>query len=211
MNFLRLHSPSPKSVLLCLTLLSCLAAPPLFAKTTVDFNPNVNFSKYKTFAFIGGVENLIMVQLDPQLMYDRIHQTVGRELTKKGLREVQPNQNPDLMVRYWVNPSSQVNVVTMGNWAPFSPFIGSYWAQDYNEVSASSGKEDSLVIDLIDPRSRDLTWRLYLTRKITSPDKEWKKEDEELTRAFDSFPPSEKERDEKKKERAAHPPKPDQP
>jgi hypothetical protein len=29
---------------------------PLPAKTVIDFNPNVYFSKYKAFAFIGGVE-----------------------------------------------------------------------------------------------------------------------------------------------------------
>jgi Domain of unknown function (DUF4136) len=211
MNFSRPFCSSCGICLLCLFLLISPSALPLFAKTAIDFNPDLNFSRYKTFAFIGGVENLTMLQLDPQLMYDRIHQTVTRELTRKGLREVQPGQNPDLVVRYWVNPSSQVNVATMGNWAPFRPYIGSYWAETYDNVSATSGKDDSLIIDLIDLKTKDLAWRLYLIRKITTPDKEWKKADDELTRAFGSFPPSDKEKDEKKKDRAAHPAKPDQP
>lgn len=198
---------------LCLVLLAALASfvvvSPLPAKTVVDFNPNLDFSKYKTFAFVGGVENLLMFQVNPGLVTDRIHRTVTRELTKKGLREVQPGQNPDLIVRFWANPSSQVNVSTMGNWGPFGPYIGSYWAWTYDEVSASSVKEGSLLIDLVDPRTKSLSWRVYLIHKITLPDKEWKKADEELTRGFESFPPSEKEIDAKKKERAAHPPKPE--
>ena len=211
MNFLRPFSLRCRLCLFSLLLLCSLSALPLIAKTAVDFDPNLNFSKYKTFTFIGGVENLTMLQLDPQLMYDRIHQTVSRELTKKGLREVQPGQNPDLVVRYWVNPSSQVNVATMGNWAPFHPYIGSYWAETYNYVTASSGKDNSLIVDLIDLKTKNLAWRLYLIRKITAPEKEWKKADDELTRAFDGFPPSDKEKDEKKKDRAAHPAKPDLP
>ena len=32
------------------------------AKSSVDLNPNLDFTKYKTFAFIGGVEHLAMRQ-----------------------------------------------------------------------------------------------------------------------------------------------------
>jgi len=196
------------SVLLpALILAAFFAAVPLLAKTVVDFNPDVDFSKYKTFAYIGGVENLLMFQANPGLVSDRIHEAVTRELTKKGLREVPPNQHPDLVIRFWANPSSQVNIATMGVWVPYAPFIGSYWEHTYDEVSTSSAKEGSLVIDLIDTTSKDLAWRLYLIHKVTTPDKEWKKADEEITKAFESFPPSPKERDAKKKDRTAHPPK----
>jgi hypothetical protein len=130
---------------------------------------------------------------------------VNRELTKKGLREVQPGQNPDLVIRFWGNPSTQVNVATMGNWGPYSPYISSSWAWTFNDVSASSAKAGSLIIDLINPRSKELAWRMYLIHRITTPDKEWKKADDEIAKGFESYPPSGKELEEKKKERAAHP------
>jgi hypothetical protein len=79
---------------------------PLASKVTVDFDPNVAFSKYETFAYIG-VENLVMMQLNPDLISNRFHRLVVRELTKKGFREVQPGQNPDLVVRYWSNSTQQ--------------------------------------------------------------------------------------------------------
>jgi hypothetical protein len=186
-----------------------LAVSPLLAKTVVDFDPKVNFSKYKTFAFVGGVENLLMFEVNPDLVTERVHRTVARELTQKGLREVQVGQNPDLLVRFWANPSSQVNVATMGEWGAYRPYIDSYWARTYNEVSASSRREGSLLIDLVDPGSRELVWRLYLIHKITTPDKEWKKADEELSKGFESYPPSDKEKEEKQKEREAHPPQAD--
>jgi Domain of unknown function (DUF4136) len=200
----RLNFPHLNALVL-VVLLTAFFARPLPAKTVVDFDPNLDFSKFKTFAFIGGVENLMMFQANPGLVSDRIHQAVTRELTKKGLREVQPAQNPDLVIRFWANPSSQVNVATMGVWGPYSPDIGSHWAPTYNDVTASSAKEGSLIVDLIDPRSKNLAWRLYLIHKITTPDKEWKKADEEITKAFDNYPPSGAQISAKKKDRAAHP------
>lgn len=188
-----------------------VAGIPLTAKVATDFDPNLDFSRYKTFAYIGAVENLVEMQLNSDLMNNRIHHMVVRELTKKGLREVQPDQKPDLVVRYWANSSQQVNLATLGNWGPYGAFIGSYWAWIYDSVSASSAREGCLVLDLIDARSKSLAWRIYLIRKITNPDKEWNKIDEEFTKAFESYPPSDKDKEAKKKERDEHKPKGNQP
>jgi hypothetical protein len=139
------------------TLLVLLIAFPTLARTSVDFDPNLDCSKYKTSAFIGGVENLVRLQLNPDLLNDRVHRAVTRELTRKGLREVKPNENPNLVVRYWADSSQQINVSTMGNWGPYGPYIGSYWGWMFIHVSATSTREGSSVIDLIDPISKDLT------------------------------------------------------
>ncbi len=171
------------------------------AKATVDFDPQVDFSKFKTFTFIGGVENLVMLQIDPDLMYTRIHRVVVRELEKKGLHEVAPNQNPDLVVRYWVSPESQVNVAAMGNWAPYAPYIAGNWAAAYNSATLANTKFRTLILDLIDPKSKSLVWRVYLGRKVSEPEKEWKRADDELAEGFKSFPPSDKEKADKSHER----------
>jgi len=191
------------SVLFAVVLLF-LAVSPLCAKTEVDFDPHLNYGEFKTFAFIGGVKNLVMVPVDPDAMDDRVHHMVAAQLTKKGLREVPPTQNPDLVIRYWANPPQQVNVTNMGEWEPYSPYITAGWSPVYNEVSASSAKEGALIIDLISPKSKSLAWRLYLIRKIANNDKEWKKMDEELARAFESYPPSDADKQAKEKDRAAH-------
>lgn len=196
----------PKFTALRAFLAFLLVAFPLLAKIDVDFDPGADVSKYKTFAFIGGVRNLTMLQMDPELLDNNLHRDVLRELTKKGLHEVQGNQNPDLVVRYWVNTTEQVNVAVMGDWSPYRPYLDSYWAPMYNAVSASGAKENTLVLDLIDAHTKKLTWRLYLTRKLTNADKDWKKADEEIMKAFESYPPSEKERESRRKERAEHPP-----
>jgi hypothetical protein len=182
---------------------------PTMAKVEVDFNPNLDFSQFKTYAYIGGVEHLVMMQLNPELINDRVHRAVQRELNKKGLREVQPTENPDLVVRYWASSQVQLNVAATGNWGPYGPYLGTYWGFMYDTVSASSTREGMLVLDLIDARNKDLAWRLYLVRKIVKVDKDWKKADQDFTEGFESYPPSAKQIDEKKKDRAIEKPKPE--
>jgi hypothetical protein len=67
------------------------------------------------------------------------------------------------------------------------------------------------MIDLIDVKRKDLAWRLFLQQKITNVDKVWQKVDQEIVKGFESFPPTEKEKQEKRKERAEHPPKAQKP
>src|SRR5208283_3048711 len=107
-----------------LTLIAVLGALflalPLRAKVVVDFDPDLDFSRYKTYAFIGGVENLVAIQLNPDLIEDRMHHSVVRELDKRGLHEVKPEENPGLVVRYWANSPAQLDVAVAGDWGPYS-------------------------------------------------------------------------------------------
>ncbi|HKM65608.1 MAG TPA: DUF4136 domain-containing protein [Candidatus Acidoferrum sp.] len=200
-NFSWRDAHAPLRYLFATLVLLLALALPSAAKITIDFDPNLDFSKFKTFAYIGGVENLVMMQLNPDLINTRVHRMVVRELEKKGLREVAPEQNPDLVVRYWANSETQVDVAVMGNWGVYGPYIGSYWGYLYNTVIATNQRQGTLILDLIDPKAKALAWRVYLVRKLSDPDRDWKKAEEEFTEGFKSYPPSDKEKEEKRRER----------
>jgi hypothetical protein len=185
-----------------------ILAPGAMAKTVIDFDPNLNFSRFKTFAYLGGVEHLAMMQLNPDQIRDELHAAVARELGKRGLREVRQDQNPDIVVRYWVNTQMGADYAPTGIWNGFALYIGDYWAYNFDLMNAQSIDEGSLLIDLIDVKAKDLAWRLYLEQKILNRNDVWKTVNQEITKAFESFPPTDKEKEEKRKERAEHPPKP---
>ena len=105
------------------------------AKMATDFNPNLDFSNYKTFAYIGGVESLVRMQLNPELLNNRIHRAVVRELTGKGLREVPPEENPDLVVRYWVEAESNAQVTGTADWGVYGSYYGGYWTVMYTTIA----------------------------------------------------------------------------
>ena len=185
-----------------------LWAMPAAAKVQVDFNPELNFEQYKTFAYLGGTNQLVMMQLNPDLISDRVHRAVTREMTAKGLKEVNPNQNPDLVVRYWATSSKDADVSSYVTMGIYQPFIGSYWGFWYDTISVTTKRQGTLLVDLIDPKKKDLVWRIYVIERIINTDKAWKSADEDFTKGFESFPPSAKEIEDKKKERLEHPPKP---
>jgi hypothetical protein len=168
----------------------------------VDFNPNLDFSKYKTFAYIGGVESLVRMQLNPELLNNRMHRAVVRELTAKGLREVQPEQDPDLVVRYWVEAESNAQVTGTAHWGVWGSYYYGYWTVMYTTMSTPVTHKGLLGIELIDARARDLAWRLFVSEKIIhhDPDKIWKTADSNIKKAFKSYPPAAKAIEEKKAE-----------
>ena len=180
-----------------------LCALPAGAKVAADFNPNLDFSRFKTFAYIGGVEQLLRMQVNPDLLKNRIHRSVVRELTSKGLREVQPEENPDLVVRYWVETESDVQVTGSINWGLYGNFYGDYWAVMYVTMDTPSTHKGTMGIELIDPKARDLAWRLFISEKLihADPDKIWKTADNDIKKGFKNYPPSPKDIEEKKQER----------
>ena len=172
------------------------------AKMAIDFNPNLDFSKYKTFAYIGGVESLVRMQLNPELLNNRMHRAVVRELTAKGLREVQPEESPDLVVRYWVEAESNAQVTGTAHWGVWGSYYYGYWTVMYTTMSTPVTHKGLLGIELIDTKARDLAWRLFVSEKIihNDPDKIWKTADKGIIKAFKSFPPTPKSIEEKKAE-----------
>lgn len=162
------------------------------AKMAIDFNPDLDFSKYKTFAYIGGVESLVRMQLNPELLNNRIHRAVVRELTAKGLHEVQPEETPDLVVRYWVEAESNAQVTATAHWGVWGSYYYGYWTVMYTTMSTPVTHKGLLGIELIDAKARDLAWRLFVSEKIihNDPDKIWKTADSNIKKAFKSYPPT---------------------
>jgi uncharacterized protein YheU (UPF0270 family) len=204
MNWSTVVSEDPRRKLLLLLsgVLSLLMAFPASAKIATDFDPNLDFSKLKTFAFIGGVEQLVRMQVNPDQLNNQIHRAVTRELTSKGFHEVTPEQDPDLVIRYFVESQKGVNVATNTNWGVYGPYYGYHWGFIYYSMETSATQVGTLGIDLIDPHSRDLAWRMLVNVKIlhTDPEKIWKTADSNIKNAFKRYPPSAKAIEEKKQQ-----------
>src|SRR5258705_11345226 len=153
MKWIRLvYRNKRRKILLLLTGL-LLSTHPVAAKLAVDFNPNLDFSKFKTFAFIGGVEQLVRMQLNPDQLNNQIHRAVTRELTSKGLHEVAPEQDPDLVVRYFVESQKSVNVGTNINWGVYGPYYGYHWGFIYDSMETYTSHMGSALTLLIPTRA----------------------------------------------------------
>lgn len=124
-------------------------------QVSVDFDTNVDFGKFKTFAWKDSNEDLS--DSDP-LMHERIVRGIEQRLREAGLSEVAAD--PDLYVTYYSAEKEETRVFTTGlgysyyggyrNFGTFAPPASS------QTVTFTLG---TLVIDLWDAKTSKLIWR----------------------------------------------------
>lgn len=165
---------------------------PTPAKVATDFDPTLNFSRYKTFAYLGGTEMLLRMQLNPDQLNNHIHRSVARELMGKGLREVQPDSHPDLVVRYWIETQSIAGVGYSASWGIYGTYWTGHWSVQYISMHTNTPNEGTIGIEMIDANTKSLAWGMHATQKIIhiDPDKIWKSVDSSIKKGFKAYQPS---------------------
>ena len=166
-------------VLLLMVLSSCSSV-----SVNSDFDKNVDFGQYKTYAFHKkGIDKAEISDLDKK----RILRAIENEMTKKGMTK---SETPDLLVSIFTKEREQVAV------AQYNAGWGYGWGWGWNpylwggQTYVTTTAEGTLFIDLIDARKKELIWQGqgvgYLTQN--------QKRKEERINAFvskilEQFPP----------------------
>jgi hypothetical protein len=186
----------------------CLWIPAMAGDSEVntDFDPAVDFTKFKTYSFIGGHE-LVKTGLlkDPQVR-ERIKNFISGVMELHGLTEVPRDQKYDMAVRYWVARQDQreeqaVYYQDPMVWGGYPPYWSGAWSWCYTEYIVHNYVEGTLVVDLLNPVNKELLWRTYLRQKIEDRPKAYDQAKKNLNKSFDMFPPDEKEKEKMQKER----------
>lgn len=138
-------------------------------RVVTDYDKNVNFTSYKSFAFYKpGIDKAKISDLDKR----RILRAIDAELGAKGM---QKTEIADLLVSIFTKENERVDVYNNNfgygwGWNPW--WYGGYWG---NTVSTST--EGTLYIDFIDAKTNELVWQgIGSARLITSGDVEKKEE-----------------------------------
>lgn len=117
-----------------------------------DYDKNVDFSIYKTYAFYKtGIDNVEISDLDKK----RILRSIDEEMTSKGFTK---SETPDMLIN--INTKAEKNVdVNQFNYGwgfgwgwGWSPFWG-------GNTMVSTSIEGILIIDLIDAKKKELIWQ----------------------------------------------------
>jgi hypothetical protein len=128
----------------------------------VESDSTANFSGLRTFAWvsppIGPVSNPI---LDSQILEDRVRRAVVADLTARGFTQVAANQSPDFTITY--HTVSKQKLESSG--ASFAIGFGSFYPYGFSNVlvpvdtNVQSRDQGTLMLDIIDGRSKRLVWR----------------------------------------------------
>ncbi|RTY86551.1 MULTISPECIES: DUF4136 domain-containing protein [unclassified Flavobacterium] len=174
-----------KAIKLLLAFLLLVFASCASVKVYSDYDNNVDFTPYKTYAFHKkGIDRVEISELDKK----RILNAIDRELSKKGMTK---SENPDLLINILTKERERIDVNQFNagwgygwgwGWNPY------FWGGRSSFVSSST--EGTLYIDLIDAKKKELVWQGegvgYLTE--TRSEKE-KQINEFVAKILEQFPP----------------------
>lgn len=156
-------------LVLATTLFACSSTP----ATTSNTDPTVDFSTYKTFAFLADLATDKEAYQSLETTY--LKESVGRELEKLGLRQV--SSDPDLAINFSVETQEKVqsrSVPSSGYGIGYDPFYDSYydsWGTNHT-TRIDQYTEGKLNIDAIDVKSRKLVWQGSTKGRLTNKDRE---------------------------------------
>ena len=136
-------------------LIACLGLPSIVQaqKTSFDFEPSTNFSKFKTFRLVKGRPELEPVVLEP-FLDKRIVASIESRLSARGL--TRSSENPDVYVLYHIVLGVQKGATGFGSRS--DPFAGRGGFETF-DARLHDIPVGALVIDVADAATRELVWR----------------------------------------------------
>ncbi|CAM4161437.1 DUF4136 domain-containing protein [Gillisia hiemivivida] len=153
-------------------------------KVASDYDQNVNFSQYKSFAFFKpGIDKADISDLDKK----RILRAIEEEMMSKGFTK---SEEPDLLVSIFTKTKENINIYQNNRfgygygwgWYPW------YWGAGQNTVSTTS--EGTLYIDLIDSEGKELVWQGMGTAALAKEvNKKQERISEIVEKIFEKYPP----------------------
>lgn len=139
--------------------------------TFVDYDKQVDFSKYETFSWISEHPMATaprMAQAVNPLMEGRIQDAISRELRTRGYRFEPVGSDVDFVVSFSVSARKEMSVESYptayrGRWRWGGAYIG-------DSVSVRSTMEGMLSIDIFDGNTKSPAWHGRATKDLTPAD-----------------------------------------
>lgn len=159
-------------------------------RVATDYDRNVNFSQFKTFAYLKtGLDGMEISDLDKK----RIMQAIDFELSSKGFIK---GENPDLLINLFTDTQENVYVNQYyGGWGygfyrpwGLNPWI---WGGGYQTVSTQT--QGVLYIDILKADNKELIWQGKVSGELRlNPEKKEERIKEMIAKVLANFPPESK-------------------
>ncbi|MCI0570616.1 MAG: DUF4136 domain-containing protein [Myxococcaceae bacterium] len=195
---------------IALTLSACASA----IQVTRDFDPDADFTAYRTFAIRGGevIERTNSGAPTRTQLEERLETALRNTLQARGLEE--NDASPDVYVTYVAGAQDRTQVESwgvhaqagmgwrggwgMGGWGRGGMGMGGWWGPSYQRFWSRTYTQGSLMVDMVDAHTQQLVWRAYSSAEVT-PEKLAGPSgaafiQEVLDKAFEAFPPAHRRR-----------------
>jgi hypothetical protein len=157
-----------------------------------DYDPDVDFSKYKTYGWVGnnGVVEGSELASYP-LAAKRVYESVNKILQERGYQMTDDVETADFAVVLHAGTKEKMQVTNYGG------SYGYYWYDPWwgpygGHTDVSYYTEGTLVIDFVDVENREMAWRgmgTGIMKQYSSPEDAQKNLDKVVDRILEGFPP----------------------
>ncbi len=176
-------------VLLCLCFLLAACSP---VQVSYDFDPAVDFSRVRTYAWMDNTMAGDQLRQDP-LLRKRIIATINRYMKSRGYAMTTPDK-ADILITIYGTSREKMRLTSrpVAGGSYYGPGYSPHWGRGYDRVDVHYYTEGTLGIDIIDPRRRQLIWRglgTGIIRKSGNRQKMQKEIDTYVTEILQHFPP----------------------
>ena len=139
----------------------------VFSQITTDYDKSVDFTKFKTFTFIGWAEN--SDQQITGLDKDRIIAAFEHEFKSRNL--VKDSINPDMAISLYVVVKDKTSVTSYSNYyggMGYGRSFGYGYGGGYGSTSTSQRdyREGTIIIDFYDEKEKKLIWEGILKKEV---------------------------------------------
>jgi uncharacterized protein DUF4136 len=117
-----------------------------------DYDPDIDFSRYRAFTWMPVPENTetAKANLTGPFLEKRIKKSVVEALAGKGYART--DDGPDFLVAYYLRYKRKTDVNVHGHGHGYG-----YWGPRTLDVNRY--KEGTLILDFVDPETQELIWR----------------------------------------------------
>jgi hypothetical protein len=169
-------------------------------EVSYDYDPKAKFSGLNTYDWLDEPQKSTG---DPRIddntiLKSRVQTAVDTALAARGFRKV--SSDPDFLVAYHVSLDRQQSVQTLNSYYGYSPGWGygygasyrpGYWA-GAPETYVYEYEEGTLILDVVDPKSKELMWRGSAQDEVnfkSTPEKAQAQINEAVNGMLEHFPP----------------------
>ncbi|GAB3999379.1 DUF4136 domain-containing protein [Spirosoma daeguense] len=169
-------------------------------RVAVDKSSKADFNKYKTFTWM---DSDVKAGQNPvyynQLATESVENTMSSVLQEKGLKE--DKSKPDLLVGYHFFVENKTRTVSTPSSSIYGPYLGwgrwgyrgwgpSWWGWSAPQYREENYKAGTLVVDMVDAKTRKLVWRGSVENALANPSRITAQLSREAERIVEKFPES---------------------
>ena len=162
-------------------------------RVTTDYDPNADFSDVRSYAWLDESSGVEGDRPDVASLLDRrVRAAVEAEFQRKGIQRVDRSA-AKVLVTYHLGVESKLDVDTINTGYGYGPY-GRYGGIS-STTTVREYQEGTLLIDVVEPSSKQLVWRgagQARIREYSKPEEREQRINQAVKEILEKFPPGAK-------------------